>query len=116
MIDQSYKLVDSNGGSNTYAKEVLGIRTYLTFDRDGTIKVKKTQRVDVTLDINHEQRSNHRGFKGDMHHMARIPLLEWSTLMEKCGHQSGQGYDRKKLFSILNDSDYKNLKTVNGKI
>lgn len=93
----------------------LGIRTEYHF-HDGNLTVRYSQRIDKVLDMNAHQRSNFRKFGDGMHHAARVPMVEWNKIMEMCGNTPGHGYDEAKLRRILNDSDYKNLKTIPGQV
>lgn len=96
---------------------ITRIGSRLIWENDGTIRVQKFQRVAEILDMNISQANNFSGYgKGGLTHVARVPALEWSKLMTKCGHVPGQGYDEKKRDQILNDSDFKYFKTIPGKI
>lgn len=117
-IEPQYRLVDSNGWETRYVKEnpTLGIRTWMIFEhKSGKMIIRKTQRVDHTLDVNHEQRANGYKRNAPMRQVARIPLVEHRKLLERCGLENGE-YDQAKFNAFLDDSDYKRLKTIDGKI
>jgi hypothetical protein len=95
------------------------IRTYLIFESDGTIRVRKTQRVDAVLDLNKEQANSFSGYRGkDWVCTSRVPTVEWNKLVKASGGTPGvdADYDRDKMRKILNDADYRAFKTVPGKI
>jgi hypothetical protein len=119
----TYRLIARDTASKraTYVKDDprSGVRTYLTFHDDGTIGVRKTQRVDRTLDLNHAQANAFAGYRGkDWVCTARVPLVEWGKLVERCGGTPGApgGYDDKLMRKLLNDADYRRFKTVPGRI
>lgn len=119
MIDYTLVARDPLAKSSTYMKEDprTMIRTYLIFEGDGTIRVRKTQRVAETLDFNKDQANNFSGYRGkEMVCTSRIPLVEWNKLTVACGKDASGEYDRKKMSRILNDSDYRAFKTIPGKV
>ncbi len=112
---------DTAAKTTTYVKDDprTQIRTYLIFEADGTIKVRKTQRVDAMLDLNKEQANTFSGYRGkDWVCTSRVPLVEWNKLITASGGTPGVDgeYDREKMRKILNDADYRAFKTVPGKI
>jgi hypothetical protein len=105
----------------TYVKDDprTQIRTYLTFAGDGTIRVRKTQRVDAVLDLNKDQANAFSGYRGkDWVCTSRVPMVEWNKLVAASGGALGvtPEYDRERMRKILNDADYRAFKTVPGKI
>ena len=107
--------------TSTYVKDDprTQIRTYLIFQGDGTIRVRKTQRVDAVLDLNKEQANAFSGYRGkNWVCTARVPMVEWSKLVAAAGGAPGTSpeYDRTKMRKMLNDADYRSFKTVPGKI
>jgi|GEM_PF-6111810 len=109
---------DTAAKTTTYVKDDQRtlIRTYLIFEGDGTIRVRKTQRVDAVLDLNQAQANAFGGYRGkSMVCTSRVPMVEWGKLMNRCGRENGE-YDDKKLRQILNDSDNRAFKTVPGQV
>jgi hypothetical protein len=112
---------DPAAQTSTYVKDDprTQIRTYLIFEADGTVRVRKTQRVDATLDINKAQANGFSGYRGkDWVCTSRVPLVEWSKLLAACGASPGRApeYDRDRMRKILNDADYRAFKTVPGRV
>lgn len=112
-------------GPGQYRKynPLTGIRTTVTFTGSGEARamhVKRETALQVQsaiLDMNAADQNNFKGFKGvDIYQATRIPLIEHEKIMQRCGHQKGHGYDVKKFKQIINDIDYRKLKTVPGKI
>lgn len=119
MADYQLYARDPVARTSIYMKEHphTRIRTYLIFEGDGTIRVRKTQRVDATLDLNKAQANGFTGYRGkEMVCTSRIPLVEFNKLKVACGEDGSGEYDRKKMNRILNDSDYSSFKTVPGRI
>ncbi|MBL8630686.1 MAG: hypothetical protein JNM81_13705 [Rhodospirillaceae bacterium] len=112
---------DAAAKTSTYVKDDprTQIRTYLIFEADGTIKVRKSQRVDAVLDLNKDQANSFSGYRGkDWVCTSRVPLLEWNKLLAASGGTPGvdADYDREKMRKILNDGDYRAFKTVPGRV
>jgi hypothetical protein len=112
---------DTAAKTTTYVKDDprTQIRTYLIFEADGTIKVRKTQRVDAVLDLNKDQANAFTGYRGkEWVCTSRVPLIEWNKLLTASGGTPGidAEYDRDKMRKLLNDADYRAFKTVPGKI
>lgn len=118
-----YRLVsrDAVAKTATYVKEDprTQIRTYLTFDTDGSIRVRKTQRVDAVLDLNKEQANSFSGYHGKgWVCTSRVPNVEWNKLVMASGGRPGQNaeYDRDRMRKFINDADYRAFKTIPGKV
>jgi len=119
-LTPGYTLVSNVGGERTYMKEnpLLKIRTYLIFKNDGTITVRKTQRIDATIDANVQDQNSFYSFGNQpMVRVANVPLIVDRQFKEKAGlnHRTGE-FDRKKYNSLLDDRDNYKLKTVPKKI
>lgn len=91
--------------------------------QDGNIRIKTSQNIDETLDVNNADRNNSgAGWKGEMHHVARIPMLmiqQWNNELKSQGaHDTNiMSANNKKLFiSKLNDYNYSRLRTKTGRI
>lgn len=105
----------------TYVKDDprTHIRTYLIFEADGTIRVRKTQRVDAVLELNKDQAGAFTGYRGkDWVCTSRVPVVEWNKLVTASGGTPGveADYDREKMRKFLNDADYRAFKTVPGRV
>jgi hypothetical protein len=112
---------DAAAKTSTYVKDDprTQIRTYLIFDADGTVRVRKTQRVDPVVELNKAQAAQFGGYRGkDWVCVSRVPLVEWSKLTAACGATPGLGseFDRDRLRRLLNDADYRAFKTVPGRL
>ncbi|MDX2143020.1 MAG: hypothetical protein SFV19_06675 [Rhodospirillaceae bacterium] len=119
----AYRLHARDGAAktSTYVKDDprTQIRTYLIFEADGTVRVRKTQRVDRVLDANAVQAGTFSGYRGkDWVCTSRVPLVEWTKLLTACGAAPGRApeYDRERMRKILNDADYRAFKTVPGRV
>jgi hypothetical protein len=114
-----YRLYHDAGGDRTYLKEnpITGIRTYLTFASDGTIRVKKTQRVDKIIDRNVSAQNDFTGYRGKQFIMtSSVPLVVDKQLKEQSGFDPvTKEYDENRYNALL-DSDYSKLKTIPGKL
>lgn len=99
---------------------ILCIRTTVTF-RDGLMHVKHEQPKEIIediLDLNVKRQNDFAGYgKGDnLYQATSMPLAVHAQVMKACGHEPGKGYDVKKFKQIVNDIDYRKLKTVPGRI
>lgn len=111
-------------GPRTYQKydPVMGVRTTIWIEDAGNgkvnIKKRHEQRTDDIIALNKLQANSFGGFKQNlMTQTARVPVTIWSDFMRKCGQDKRTGeYDKKRLTRILNDSDYKHLKTVDKRL
>ena len=118
-----YELVDRDSQSATYYRKnaETGVMTWMKFVRNinGTfdITVKKTQDVEEILELNVIKQNDFTGYGNKMMvQTTAVPLVMHGKLMERCGYQPGHGYDEKQYKKILNDADYRKLKTIPGKL
>lgn len=74
--------------------------------------------LEAVLDRNVAMQNSWKGKYGDdcVTQQTAIPIALHQQIMDKCGFQQGHGYDEKKFRQIMNDSDYRKLKTVPGRI
>lgn len=108
------RLLDSfNGITERFSKDEM----------TGDIKIVTSQDVDPFFNYNKAQLDNAtRGFKGDMHKMASIPLVVieiWREEMKLAGYDDTNplsSKNRKFLLSKLNSPDWNKLRTKQGVI
>lgn len=93
--------------------EKLGRTVWGRENGDGTTTYRTDYRVDPTIEQNKIQRNLAQdGWKGDLHHVASIPLnVYWDQLAEA----AQQGDDR-YLSKWLNDSDNSAWRTKTGNV
>lgn len=102
--------------------DYTGITEHVSI-HDGKIHTKTTQNISDVIDLNTVNRSeNGEGWKGDMHHVARIPMIvveSWrNELKAKGAHDTNplSANNKKYFISKLNDFNYSRLRTKTGKI
>lgn len=102
--------------------EYTGITEHLAI-RDGKTHIKTTQNISDVIDLNNVNRNEKaEGWKGDMHHVARIPMVvveQWrNELKAKGAHDTNPLSSNNKNYFIskLNDFNYSRLRTKTGKI
>ena len=116
-----YKLVERTASKSVYKKynALMGIGSYLEFDHaTKEVTVGKLQDVQPIIDRNKELQNSFSGYRGkEMFQTASVPLVVDAELKKKSGLNTRTGeYDQQKYTSILNDGDYKYLRTIPGKI
>ncbi len=91
--------------------------------KNGRVHVKTSQNIDSVIDLNADNRNNAgTGWKGDMHHVARIPMVvveQWRNELKISGaHDTNPMSANNKKFFIakLNDYNYSRLRTKAGRI
>lgn len=95
---------------------------WLKIDDDGkaTVRITVPQNViNQTLRQNAELDRDWSGWNGkDVGLVASIPEQVHTHLIKQCGFDAKAGgqYDRKKYVKLLNDIDYKKLRTGGGKL
>ena len=101
----------------------------LTYTKSYMVVDHKTKEITVgkilpdniakaTVKLNKEKQNNFDGYKGkEMVQEYSVPEMLHQQIKEKAGleHRTGE-YDTKKYTQILDDADYKYLKTVPNKI
>lgn len=121
MLDLSFVQI----APDTYQKwnHVLCIRTTIRFhgvgdNRKMTVRHEQPKQViSAILDRNVAIQNSFNGYKGkEMYQGTSLPIAVHSQVMKMCGHKPGQGYDEKKFVKIMNDIDYRKLKTIPGKL
>ena len=96
--------------------EMSGVAQYAKRDGDQTI-IKTVQDVGPTLRDNEVARQNQTsGFKGDMHHVARIPMALIDKWWKELGDNPLLPRNRKWLAAKLNSSDFLKLRVKDGTI
>lgn len=79
---------------------------------DGETLVAETrQDIDPILEENLQLRNQRSGFKGDLHHVASIPMVVYEQLLRE-----GIAQDEDRFKAWLNDRDNEPFRTLKGKI
>lgn len=121
---KGYKLIKKNGGQSVYLKTdpLTQTQSYLEFNhKEKTItagKVLPDVIAKTAVKMNKEKQNNFEGYKGkEMVQEYAVPEMIHQQIKEASGleHRSGL-YDEKKARAILDDPDYRYLKTVPHKI
>ena len=119
-----YKLVNKNKGKSIYVKTdpLTFTQTYLEFNhetKEVTVgKILPDKIAKTAVKMNKEKQNNFEGYKGkEMVQEYAVPEMIHQQIKEASGleHRSGL-YDEKKARAILDDPDYRYLKTVPHKI
>lgn len=76
-----------------------------------TIVAQTRQDIEPILEENQALRNSRSGFKGDMHHVASIPLVVYEKLWKE-----GIAQDEDRLRDWLNNSDNKMFRTHPGQL
>ena len=93
-----------------------GIKTYIRVDDAGVCHVRKTQAVQDTLDINAIQANAWGGWQGrEDAVVARIPTIVWND-WKQSGKIDERGEDTAAVNRMLNDSDFRKLRTGGGQL
>ena len=102
--------------------EYTGITEHVNI-KDGRIHTLTSQNIDDTIEHNKlDQNSQTSGWKGDMHHVARIPMVvveSWRNELKLAGLHDDNPLSKanKKFFiSKLNDYNFSRLRTKTGRI
>lgn len=88
----------------------------------GQITIKTEQDVQKVFDANAEKRNGNNGWKGDMHHVASIPVVVvqmWREELKKSGAPNPDPFakeNRTFLVAKLNNGEYGKLRTKEGRI
>ncbi len=95
---------------------------WLKIESNGKATVRVTapqSAINSTLQTNAELENAWSGWSGkDVGMVASIPQQVHSKLIKQCGFdpKSGGQYDRKKYLKLLNDIDFKKLRTGGGRL
>jgi hypothetical protein len=98
------------------------VKTYHKDPVTGLITISSKQEVGDILDINQKQRSESgTGWRGDMHHVASIPINIinlWRNELKAQGKNPNPlaTENRPWLMARLNNSEFKKLRTKEGRI
>lgn len=94
-----------------------GITTWVKREDAKTIRFIETQDSSQILEENAYLHANWDGWQGRKHGavVARIPIVEDNALKIKCGYD-GAEYDKKKYNQLLNDIDYRKLRSGGGSL
>ena len=85
--------------------------------KDGKTILTKSQDVEPILNLNAKALSNSStNWKGDMHHVASIPLLVYEQWWKEFGGDPMSPEHRIKTRARLNSSDWAKLRTKGGNI
>lgn len=92
-----------------------GITTWIKRENPTTIRFMETQECSQILDENAYLRTNWDSWQGRKHGavVARIPIVTDNELKRRCGYD-GAEYDKKLYNKLLNDLDYRKLRTGGG--
>ena len=119
-----YKLVKKNKEKSVYIKTdpLTFTQSYLIQDhknKEITVgKVLPDEIAKTAVKLNKQKQNDFDGYKGkEMVQEYSVPEMLHQQIKEKAGleHRTGE-YDTKKYTQILDDADYKYLKTVPNKI
>jgi hypothetical protein len=95
---------------------VTGVSTTMAID-DGKTIIKTSQDVEPILDRNQQLLSNQQsGWRGDMHHVASIPIVIMEQWWRELGDNPMLPRNRAWLVAKLNNSDWLKLRTKDGVI
>jgi len=116
-----YRLMERSGGRSVYKKfnPLTGVGSYLEFDHNTKkVTVGKIQDVQAIIDHNKARQNDFAGYGGKTFVRTHaVPMVVDAELKKKSGYNTATGdYDADAYKKLLNDSDYKYLKTVPGKI
>lgn len=94
-----------------------GITTWVKRESPSIIKFIETQDSTQIVEENAYLRTNWDGWQGRKHGavVARIPIVTDNALKIRCGYD-GAEYDKKKYNELLNDIDYRKLRTGGGSL
>jgi hypothetical protein len=90
--------------------DIRKIETWHT-DPDGGVVIASEQDVTEIIEANKQDIKTNTGFKGDMKHVARIPLVIYEDLKRR-----GIADDPAKLKAWLNDRDNVLFRTHPGRV
>lgn len=84
---------------------------------DKSFTIHQTQDCQKAIDTIKEVRNSAQaGFKGEMHHMASIPLLLWEKWTIEFGSDPGHPSNAKKLKAKLNSNEWQALRVKEGRM
>lgn len=104
-----WRLVDS----------VDGVNTYHWYDHDAKKTHIRTENTNTSalLDYATKQRNAASdNWKGDMHHVASIPVEVWEQWWKEFGGNPGAKENWPKLAAKLNSKDWCKLRTKEGRV
>lgn len=97
--------------------------TFVKDQMTGVISINQSQDLSLLNKINTQQRNNaERGFKGDWHKVASIPLVMieiWRNEMKAAGYSNPNPLAKENevwLMAKLNSRDFSKLRTKEGRI
>ncbi len=97
--------------------EFTGVTECYQKDINGNITIARSQDVGSVLDANKvSQNAASEGWKGELHHTARIPLVTWEQWWREFGSDPGSKENRVRLKRKLNSSEFQYLRTKLGRI
>ena len=96
---------------------LTGERVLFEYERDtDRMRITHEQDVQAILDANKRMQANEsltrKGIKNDMWHYATIPNVVAMKWLQEHGVDINNPGHRKKMFSLLNQPEYKYLKTT----
>lgn len=95
---------------------VTGVTEYFHTTEKG-FAIETVQDVQGTLDANqYDRHFKGEGWKGDMHHVARIPEVVWASWWREFGGNPLSKEHRNKTIARLNNRDWYRLRTKEGRI
>ena len=93
-----------------------GVAQYHSVE-DGKSIIQTVQDVEPLLDINKRSLANSdKGWQGDMHHVASIPLVIWEQWWQEFGSDPMSKENQPKLFAKLNNKDWCKLRVKEGRL
>ena len=98
--------------------DAAGTKLYHDWDDEtNTGTFRTVQDVSNHLSMNQQAKNNESGnFKGDMHHMASIPLTVWQNWWEEFGGNPMSPENKPRLMQKLNDRDWEKLRVKSGRM
>lgn len=95
-----------------------GVRVVYEEESDGSIAIHHEQDVTRYLERNkalaNDDDRTKAGLKGEMWHYASIPTIVQMKWLKEHGVDIYKPEHRKKMFKLLNDPDYRYLKTTSA--
>lgn len=101
--------------------QYTGMLEEIKKDSSGVVVVKQHQDVEDIFKLNKQDRLSDKGWKGDLHKVASIPLNIvniWKEELKAIGRNPWPfaKENRGWLIAKLNDSNFQNLRTKEGRI
>jgi hypothetical protein len=98
--------------------DAAGTRLYHDYDDEtGEGTFRTVEDAQTLVDMNQAARNNESGnWKGDMHHVASIPLTVWQNWWQEFGGNPMAPENKPRLMKKLNDRDWLKLRVKSGRV